>query len=179
MQAYLDSHGERYCLIGGLALARWGQVRATQDADLTLLCPLGDEPAAVERLLGAFRSRVADARSFALRHRVVLLQSAAGVGIDVALGALPFEERCVQRSSEWPLAAGTALRTCGAEDLVVLKAFAGRPQDWLDIESVIVRQRGSLDWGLVQRELQPLLELREAPAHLDRLAQLRAAIEKP
>ncbi len=70
------------------------------------------------------------------------------------------------------------LRTCIAEDLVVLKAFAGRPQDWLDLESVLVRQRRTLNWRLILRELKPLLELRETPENLDKLRQLRDKVDK-
>jgi len=153
-------------------------VRATQDADVTLLCPLGGESAAVDRLLGGFKPRREGAREFALRQRVLLLWSREGVGIDVALGALPFEERCVGRASDWTIPPGVVLRTCVAEDLVVLKAFAGRPQDWLDLESVLVRQRRTLDWRLVLGELKPLLELRETPENLDKLQQLRRKVEK-
>ena len=178
IQAFLSSHGERYCMIGGLALPRWGQVRATQDADLTLLCPFGNEPAAVDRLLAGFKARNTGAREFALRQRVLLLWSSEGVGIDVALGSLPFEERCVGRASDWAVPPGVVLRTCSAEDLVVLKAFAGRPQDWIDLESVLVRQRRTLDWRLIVDELKPLLELRETPENLEKLLQLRSKVEK-
>ena len=55
------------------------------------------------------------------------------------------------------------LVTCSAQDLVVLKAFADRMQDWLDIEGVIVRQGTNLDRSLVLHELGPLLELKEDP----------------
>ena len=48
-----------------------------------------------------FAGRRADAREFALRHRVVLVRSQAGVPVDVALGAMPFEERAVARASEF------------------------------------------------------------------------------
>ena len=63
--------------------------------------------------------------------------------------------------SFWTIPPGVVLRTCCAEDLVILKAFAGRPQDWIDIESVLVRQRRILDWSLILAELEPLLALRE------------------
>lgn len=152
-------------------------MRATQDADVTLLCPFGGEADPVDRLLAGFRPRREGAREFALRNRVLLLWSSEGVGIDVALGALPFEERCVGRASDWTVPPGVVLRTCIAEDLVVLKAFAGRPQDWLDLESVLVRQRRSLDWRLIVRELKPLLELRETPENLEKLQQLRHKVE--
>lgn len=124
----------------------------------------------------AFAPRIPDAREFALRQRVVLLWSAGRVGIDVALGALPFEERCVGRASEWTISPEIVLRTCCAEDLVVLKAFAARPQDWIDIESVLTRQRRTLDWRLILGELEPLLELRGTPENLDMLSRLRQKV---
>jgi hypothetical protein len=165
-------------LIGGLALQRWGEPRATRDVDLTLLCPFGDEAAAVDRLLLKFKLRTEGARSLALQRRVLLLWSAGGIGVDIAFGALPFEERCVEKASDWELSPGIVLHTCSAEDLVILKTFAGRPRDWTDVESVLVRQGRSLDWRLIVRELKPLLELRETPENLDKLQQLRSKVEK-
>jgi hypothetical protein len=38
-----------------------------------------------------YPGRRPDAREFALRHRVVLCSTPAGVSVDIALGALPFE----------------------------------------------------------------------------------------
>ena len=149
----------------------------TQDVDVTLLCPFGDEAAAIDRLLAAFNPRNPDARKFALRQRVVLLWSKDGVGIDVALGALPFEERCVSRASDWTVPPGVTLRTCSAEDLMVLKSFAGRPKDWLDLETVFVRQRRKLDWRLIEDELKPLLELRGTQENLEALRKLRHKVE--
>lgn len=178
MQKYLVAGGERFCLIGAIALQRWGEPRVTRDAAVTLLCPFGSEAGAADRLLAGFKPRIEGAREFALRRRVLLLWGADGIGVDVAFGALPFEERCVARASDWELSAGIVLHTCSAEDLVVLKAFAGRPRDWLDLESVLVRRRRVLDWKLVFGELKPLLELRESPENLDQLRKLKAKLEQ-
>ncbi len=54
----------------------------------------------VQASYGFARHR-SDAREFALRYRVVLVRSQAGVPVDVALGAMPFEERAVARASEF------------------------------------------------------------------------------
>lgn len=161
-----------------MALQRWGEPRFTRDVDVTLLCPFGAEAAAVDRLLAKFRPRIEDARSLALQRRVLLLWSAGGIGVDIAFGALPFEERCVEKASDWELAPGIVLHTCSAEHLVILKAFAGRPRDWIDIESVLVRQGRSLDWRLIVDELKPLLDLRETPESLEKLRQLGSKVEK-
>ncbi len=39
----------------------------------------------------------------------MLLRTAEGVPIDVALGALPFEERSVQRASDWAIGGSATL----------------------------------------------------------------------
>ena len=45
LQAVCEAEGWRYCLIGGVALQRWGEARETVDVDLTLLTGFGDEAA--------------------------------------------------------------------------------------------------------------------------------------
>lgn len=56
----------------------------------------------------------------------------------------------MQRASYFAYPPGIPLRTCSAEDLIVLKAFAGRGQDWVDVERIIVRQTGKLDWAYIR-----------------------------
>ncbi len=177
IQHFLQRSGERFCIIGGIALQRWGEPRFTRDVDVTLLCPFGAEQEAIKPLLAAFVSRVPEAGAFATKHRVLLLSSEQGIPIDVALGGIPFEERCVARATEFDFGEARIL-TCSAEDLVVLKAFAGRPQDWVDIESIVIRQRQRLDWTLVFEELEPLAAVRNVPGLLDRLRQLRSSVSQ-
>jgi len=163
----------RFCFIGAVAVQRWGEPRLTLDVDLTVLTGFGSEAAYVDRLLERFSARRPDAREFALQYRVVLLSSgSSGVSIDVSLGAMPFEERIVSRASDFVIQPGTSLVTCGAEDLIVLKAFANREKDWLDIEGVLFRQGKRLDEPNIWRELEPLLELKEEPEIGDRLKRL-------
>jgi len=174
LQTFCTEQGWRFCFIGAVAVQRWGEQRLTLDVDLTLLTGLGDEGRFVDRLLEAFSGRRDDARDFALRYRVLLLESGAGIPLDVALGAMPFEERAVGRASPFEVDAGQTLLTCSAEDLIVFKTFAGREKDWLDIRGLVDRQSGQLDEALILRELEPLLELKETPAAADRLRGLLA-----
>ena len=95
--------------------------------------------------------------------------------IDIALGTLPFEQRMIARSSKFDFAESAVVRTCSAEDLVVLKALAGRPQDWLDVEGVIVRQGNALLRQQVVDELEPLQELQD---DVRALATLQRLFEK-
>lgn len=173
LQGFLESHGEKFCIIGGLAVQRWGEVRLTVDADATVLTDWSRDEVVTDLLLGSpFLPRMADARKFALSNRVLLLKNAKGTHVDVALGAMDFENRSVQRSSLWRVSENATLRTCSAEDLLVHKTFAGRTRDWADIEGILQRQGPKLDLELVRSELLPLLELKGTPEAMDRLAAL-------
>jgi hypothetical protein len=168
----LRQMGIAFCVIGGTAYQRWGEPRQTTDVDATLLVEFGRELEIVQNLLKTYSSRIENAESFALQNRIVLLQSENGIGIDLSLGGLPYESRLIERSSLWKVPRHGEIRTCSAEDLVILKSFASRPQDWIDVEKVIIRQGPRLDRALIIEELKPLAELKEEPEILSRLDQL-------
>jgi len=178
IQALCESEKWRFCFIGGLALQRWGEPRETIDVDLTLLTGFGGEEPYIEKVLRQFEPRIDDAAEFALTRRVLLVRAPSGVGIDIALGGLPFEESVVERSSNFAFPLEIMLRTCSAEDLIVLKAFAARTKDWLDVEGIIIRQTGKLDWGYIRRQLSPLVELKETPEILEQLETRRIEFER-
>ena len=163
VQAFCVARGWHCCVIGGLAVQRWGDPRQTRDVDLTLLTGLSARGTLHRPNSVLYVGRFPEARQMAIERRVLLVETPDGVPIDIALGGLPFEARVIARSTFFDVAPGVALVTCSAEDLIVLKAFANRMQDWLDIEGVIVRQGANLDRSLVWEELGPLLELKEDP----------------
>ena len=177
LERFLMERQWRFCIIGGVAIARWGEPRATRDVDITLFVGFGAEEPFVEQLLAHFQARVSDAAGFALTNRVLLLLAGNGTPVDIALGGLPFEESVVDRASPFEFAPGLFLTTCSAEDLVVLKAFADRPGDWADVEGVVVRHGDDLDWPYIVAQLEPLCELKEAPEILKRLEYVREAAE--
>ena len=142
-------------MIGGVAVQRWGEPRQTRDVDLTLLTGLGGEEAFVDPLLEHYAARFPDARRFALDRRVLLVETAAGIPLDISLGGLPYEAAVVERSTPFEVEPRVSLTICSAEDLVTLKAFAGRPQDWLDIEGIIVRQGAALNHAQVLANCVP------------------------
>ncbi len=178
VQSFCQGQGWRFCFIGGVALQRWGEPRLTQDVDLTLLTGFGDEEKVVDLLLKEFTPRRPDAREFALSRRVLLIQTRKGVDVDTALGALPFEERSVQRATEWTWAEGQCLMTCSAEDLVVHKVFAGRDLDWGDVERVLTRQHGKLKLAQVRAELKPLLDLKGTPESIVKLERMLVTVDR-
>ncbi len=155
------------CVIGGVANARWGEPRQTADVDVTISLQFGMENQAARKLLSRFTSRIEEPEKFAAENRILLLENSAGIGLDASLGGFPFEERMMLRSSLWNVPNHGEIRTCSAEDLVVLKAFANRPQDWIDIEKVVIRRSKKLDKEMIFEELTPLAELKEEPEIVD------------
>jgi hypothetical protein len=178
LQSFCTGHGWRACLIGGLAAIRWGRPRTTRDVDVSLWTGLGEEAPFVDALLGEFAPRIPTARQFSLDNRVLLIKASNGAPVDVALAGGGFEERMLDRATSHIYARSVSLCTASAEDLLVMKAFADRPQDWSDIEGILTRQKARLNWQQIEHELAPLCELKEAPEILQRLQQLREKLER-
>jgi hypothetical protein len=173
VQEFCDRNGWGSCFIGGIAVQRWSEPRVTRDVDLTLLAGFGAETGFIDALLSRYRPRIEDAAQFALRSRVLLLESSNGIGIDVSLGGLRFEELAVRRSTLFEFFPGLEIRTCSAEDLLVMKLFASRAIDLRDAEGVALRQGSILDWRYVEEQLEPLAEAKEDPEILRQLARIR------
>ncbi len=176
---FCDQNGWQSCCVGGIAVQRWGEPRVTRNVDLSLLAGFGREQEFVDALLAEYRGRIADAGAFALRHWVVLLATAEGVPLDISLGALPFERLAVERASVYSFGHGLGLRTCSAEDLLVMKLFAGRPLDLRDAEGIALRNQSELDWEYVEEQRTPLAEAKEDFGILELLARLRVSWSLP
>ncbi|MFN0279718.1 MAG: nucleotidyl transferase AbiEii/AbiGii toxin family protein [Pyrinomonadaceae bacterium] len=172
IQTFLEEQRWKFCFIGGISLQAWAIPRNTNDADITLLTGIGSEEQFIETLLERFTSRINDDQlEFFLQRRVVLI-NIGGVGIDISLGALEFEESAVKRSTYHDFLPGIRLRVCSPEDLIVFKAFANRLKDWADVESVLSVQT-DLDWRYIDKYLSQLVELKEEPEILTTLNRLR------
>jgi hypothetical protein len=172
IQRTIMNHKWPFCFIGGLAVLRWGEIRMTRDIDLCLSCGFGNEKRFSTALLDAYTGRIKDSLEFAMENRVLLLQASNEVAVDISLSGLPFEERMIRRATSFSFSPGCSLVTCSAEDLIVLKAFAGRHKDWNDIEGVALRQGADLDTDAITRRLTPLCEATESTETLDRLKTL-------
>jgi hypothetical protein len=176
IQDFCEARHWPYCFIGGIAVQHWGEARLTRDADLVVFTGVGDEARYVDELLAHFPARIDRAREFALRHRVLLLRATNGVPLDLSFGALEFEEQAVMGANLEEIVPGVRLRLASPSALVVFKAFADRPQDWIDLEGVIAKSGTRIDWGTVDAQLGILLDLKGDRSALDRLAQLRAKL---
>ena len=109
------------------------------------------------------RRPLPDALDFARQHRVLLVRASNGIPLDISLGLPGYEEEVMKRATVWEPEPGQTLRLCSAEDLIIHKAIAGRPQDLRDIEGVIYRQGEALDSAYIHRWLAAFAEVLEQP----------------
>lgn len=125
-------------VIGGVAASFLGRPRATRDVDAVVLVQDKDRKTFLET--GArfgFASRVADALEFAARTRVLLVRhEPSGIDADIVFAGLAFEEEAIRRVREVDVA-GVPVPLPTSEDLIVMKAVAGRARDIADIEAVL------------------------------------------
>jgi len=159
----MESRGWPFCFIGGLAVIRWGEIRATRYSDLCILCGFGNEEKYIHGFLKRYQPRIPDAATFAQHNRVLLLYADNKVPLDISLSGLVFEEEMIRRASQYAYTPEISLITCSAEDLIILKAFADRPKDWGDVESILARQKHHLDEDYIVNRLTPLCDLKEQP----------------
>ena len=158
----LETRGIRFALIGGLAVSLRGQPRMTVDVDLVILADIDQalrlaqelSSTPFEPLFPGVEEVVARSFILPLRHR------STGIRVDVAIGMSGFEQQAVSRATTVTIG-DVRVPVVAVEDLLVMKALAGRPQDDQDIRGLVAAQRDAIDW----------------PACLDVAEKLGAAID--
>ena len=143
----LEARQFRYALIGGLAASIRGRIRATEDLDLILLCSLDEGLELVESLRQSRFSALLDDYEEVARSALLLplIDQDSGIQLDLAIGLSGFEQEIVERAD--PMMIGdNEIFVATAEDLLVLKMLAGRPQDLQDVMGIVEVQADRLDW---------------------------------
>jgi predicted nucleotidyltransferase len=151
--AFLKKQKAPYAIIGGLAVQFHGEPRFTHDVDLMVLVPPKALAEFLDRTIAAFRPRIKDAKAFALKNRVLLVSSQAGVPIDISFGIPGYEEEVLRRSVRYAPRKGRTLRLIGAEDLIIHKCVAGRGRDLEDVEGILIHYRLKLDLTYIRKWL--------------------------
>lgn len=143
----LERRSIRSAVIGGLAVSLRGLPRMTVDVDLVIQADVEDglrlardlPSTPFMPLFDGVEEVVASAFILPIRHRLT------GVRVDLAIGMSGFEREAVSRAT--PVAVGAAsIPVVCVEDLLVMKALAGRPQDEADIQGLVDVQRDAIDW---------------------------------
>ena len=168
---FLDSRHYRYALIGGIALAQWGVVRATYDVDIKLVVPNLDYAAVRQAVRSMFPE---PARQELSRDPLIVAVSVEGVIVDLLLALPGYEELIIERAVPRDLG-GWQAWICTAEDLIIQKVVANRDKDWLDVEALLVERRGQLDETYIEGWLNQFAEVLENRDLLPRYRRLLGA----
>ena len=160
--AFLEDGRIPYMVIGGFANLFWGNARFTRDLDITI--EVSDEALGdlVGRLAGQFDIADPDPLAFARRNHLIRIQTRSAVPVDLIVAALPYESTAIRRAVETDVA-GTSVRLCAPEDLVIHKLASERPQDAVDVEGIILRQARRLDREYLGARVQELAAGLERP----------------
>jgi hypothetical protein len=172
LQDFLESNGRNFYFIGGITVQVWGQPRLTQDIDLTVFTELENEAEFVAEMVEQYKPKFSSPTEFALTERILPLYSNGGIGIDLNLGGLSDTSSALARSSYQEFVGEIKLRILSAEDLLIAKTVANRPRDWIDVESVIIRQ-DKLDWPYVFAGLEDLLPYQDIRLEIQKLKDLK------
>lgn len=161
---FLAEHGLKYAIVGGIAVQKWGEPRFTRDVDLSVASPLITGSAELVRLITSrFPSRSADPVAFARSTRMVLITASNRVEVDISLALPGYEDHLFARAVDYEIEPGKVIRLCSAEDLIIHKAVAGRPQDLSDIQGVVYRQGETLDVAYIRQWLKEFADVLAKP----------------
>jgi hypothetical protein len=168
-----DARSIRYALIGGLAFILRGRPRFTQDVDFLIDVPQLVLPGLLDDLVD---------RGLTLDPAVVIDDFVRGhmasfpfgrVRIDWLKPVLPLYSRTLIDATPLEWTEGHTVRVATAEGLVLTKMVAFRPQDQVDIETLLIANRDAIDVQLIREGWSPF-----AATEAERTAWLEAAIAR-
>lgn len=136
--SWLESSPGEFLIIGGIAVSLLTRPRTTQDIDvLILLAETRWENFLKTGRQFGFEARVEKALDFAQKNRILLLRHRkSGVNIDISFGYLSFEQESVQRKIFYKVGS-LEIPLPTLEDLIIMKIVAHRPQDMIDVQTIL------------------------------------------
>jgi predicted nucleotidyltransferase len=153
--AIVEAAAVEWAVMGGCARNAYAEPRATRDVDLVV---------AVDPAHFATLEHELQARGFKRGSTVgdasepipdlVLYRDANGRRLDILFAHTAFERSALARRKTLTPFASVRAHVVSAEDLLVYKLIADRPQDRADIAAVVEAQaaRGiAIDWAYVER----------------------------
>ncbi len=168
-----DARSIRYALIGGLATFLRGRPRHTRDADFLLDVPQVALPGLLDDLV---------VRGFGLDPAVVIREYVRDhvtsfpfgrIRIDWLKPVLPLYSRALADAEPLEWSPGHPIRVATAEGLILTKMVAFRPQDRIDIDTLLTANRDAIDVALIRGEWSPF-----ADSEPERTAWLEDAIAR-
>jgi len=139
--AALDAGGGRFVVIGGMAVAAHGFIRATEDLDLVPepspvnLAAIGNVLVRLDATLPTSSGRRFASRDLATGVNVTLDTSLGGVDVVQRAPGLPAYRELDEAAAPTDID-GVAVLVCSLAHLRAMKRAAGRPIDVADLDSL-------------------------------------------
>ena len=132
-------------VIGGLAVAAWGEPRLTRDVDLKVLLKREESERLMSILSVGYNPLVSNPLELLQKQALVFVQDSFGTRLDLLLADTPYDVLAIERGRDIEIQPGVTIHICSPEDLVIYKLISTRLRDYDDARSVIRRQGEKLD----------------------------------
>lgn len=143
--AVLRRHSIDYAVIGAMAAAVHGVIRASQDADIVVSLAVRDVRQVQRAFLEAgFSVQLRRGDSDDPIQAVLELEDGFENRVDVLVGIKGLGKGTFDRAVEVTFS-GESLRVVSREDFIAMKLYAGGPQDLSDAKQVLAISAGLLD----------------------------------
>ena len=172
-QQRLEAAGIASALIGGLAVAVWGEPRVTKDVDLRVLLSRDKAELLIAALSPDFTFGEGDPIAKLQQSGFIITYDATGVRVDFLLADLGFDRIIVERASHTEPIANWPIKICSPEDLIISKLITLRPRDEEDARLVIRRQHKNLDDAHIEYWLQSFEQILDDSTIVNHYRQLR------
>jgi predicted nucleotidyltransferase len=140
-----------YAVIGGYAVAAWGEERATRDIDLLCLSDsqkiiktLQEENLQFEHRLGDWDDPISEVIRIDLNDKDSLFE------VDILIGIRNAPSGILDRLRKLTIE-GVTIPVAAPEDVILLKLLAGSSRDLDDAKSILQIQGAKLDFDLIRQ----------------------------
>ena len=145
LQQRFDHNDIASIVIGGVAVAVWGEPRVTRDADLKVLLARRDADRLLNILGTEYLSLLPSPQDAIRKQAMLFVQDTQNVRLDLLLADTPYDIEAINRRRRVEVWPGVTLQLCSPEDLLIYKLISTRPRDHEDARGVVQRQADSLD----------------------------------
>lgn len=162
-----------FMIVGGQAVLVHGEPRLTQDIDVTIAASVDRLDDLLKACAQAGLTPLPDDVSGFVRDTYVLpvADPLTTARVDLIFSDTDFERGAIERAVRIEID-GLSVPFASAEDLLLLKLFAGRPRDIEDAEGIVRRNRDRIDWSYLRSwaaEFSQVPGREELPRQITRL----------
>ena len=154
LQGILTTAGIESIVIGGIAVAIWGEPRATKDADLKVLLQRDQSARLIKALPSEFHLLSKEPEETLQRLGFLFVQDVTGIRLDLLLAETAFDAEAVARGIQMEPLPGIKMKVCTPEDLIIYKIISTRPRDHEDAAGIVNRQKDVLNEKYIENWLK-------------------------